>query len=103
MYIVIVWEKQAGAQQTASEEASKKMRQILEPTSWVRPMANNFYLVRTSSAEKRDQLKEQLIEVCRANPGTLHLAVSPVLPDGSWTGWLPKDMWDKVGRRTKLS
>jgi len=81
-------------------ELNGKLRACLDGYSWVKPLTTT-YIVKISDLEDRKAIRQRLIEVCQAHAKDINLLISPAMQGGNYGGWLPKDMWDKVKKRTE--
>lgn len=99
MHVLVVMDRQTTAT-AKSASVLAALKQCLHGYSWVKPMSIDLYIVKVASEAAREQLRRELVAICEENPGTFHVLISPALPDGSWSGWLPKAVWEKVKKRT---
>ena len=101
-HCIVSWDMYAeDAAVRARVQASLKA--VLKGRSWVRPMAQvPLYIVKISDPLERERLKDELVEIARANPRSVRLVVGPVT-QGTYGGWLPKSMWGKIRKRTHLA
>jgi hypothetical protein len=76
-----------------------QLRDALASYSWVMPL-DLFYIVRIRSEMDRFVIVEQLKQICRAT-GLVRFVASPPMRGGQYRGWLPKDMWTKIKKRSK--
>lgn len=99
MHVVISWDiKTQGDSWTKLDDA---LRKAIGSYTWVRPLTT-FYIVRISDPAHRELILDNLLAVAKASPQiTIHIVISPVMSSGSYTGYLPKDMWDKINKRTQ--
>lgn len=98
MHVVVSWDiKTEGPRWSEIDDG---MRTALKPHSWVRPLST-FYIVRVASDVERRLLKDRLREVVTSVPEKVHYIVTPAMVGGSYSGWLPKDMWEKINLRTQ--
>jgi hypothetical protein len=96
--VVVAWHPLSTTDNT--KDAVAELRECVGRYSWVKPMGSHLYIVRVARDDEREQLHEALVAVAREYAGSVHLVVSPAFPDGTWGGWLPRDMWQKVRRRS---
>lgn len=98
MHVVISWDiKEDGEER---ERLNKELKACFESCSWVKPLTT-FYIVKIKSIDQREEIKDCLVDVCKANPGKVNLLIGPATESGSYGGWLPKDLWPKVKKRTQ--
>ena len=98
MHVVVAWEIKIPLG-TERSQLAKSLRECLEGFSWVRPLSG-LYIVQVDDDVERDLIKSNLMEVSKANPGKLRLIISPVMDGGRYSGWIPKDLWPKIRKRT---
>lgn len=99
MHIVISWDIKAEGETWTKLDDS--LRKAIGTYSWVRPLTT-FYIVRIPEASNREQILNNMLDVAKASPKiTIHIVISPVMSSGSYTGYLPKDMWGKINERTQ--
>ncbi|WP_144401577.1 hypothetical protein [Isoalcanivorax pacificus] len=98
MHIVISWD--ISAEGNRWNTINDEMKECLSGYSWVRPL-KTFYVVKVNSSNHREQLITALQSVAKSNSEKIHFVASPAMTGGSYNGWLPKDLWDKIGERTK--
>ncbi|QDQ88129.1 hypothetical protein FMZ60_11400 [Alcaligenaceae bacterium SJ-26] len=97
MHIVISWDISEAGEKHA--EINDKLRTAFEKFSWVRPLTT-FYVVRISSESERISIRDQLVEIAKSVPQKVHIVVSPTMAGGRYDGYLPKDMWEKLNKRS---
>jgi hypothetical protein len=98
MHALVSWDiKSEGDEWNRINEA---MRECLRGYSWVKPLST-FYIVQIDDATDRADLKDDLVSVCKQNPGKVHFVISPALTGDSYSGWLPKTLWPKIKQRTQ--
>lgn len=98
MHVMICWEvKSTGPK---SLETAKLMKAALDGYSWVRPI-KNVYIVKVATAEERGALKDSLIAAIKESGEKVHLVITPPMAGGGYTGWLPRDLWERIDQRTK--
>ena len=96
MHIVVSWDISAtGSRWT---EIDDQLKAQLEGFSWVRPL-KTVYVVKVHSVSHRDELINNLQNVAKNTSETLHFLASPPMTGGSYNGWLPQDLWDKIRER----
>jgi hypothetical protein len=97
MHFVLSWDIQAEGDEWS--EVNKAMKLCLEGYSWVKPLST-FYIVKVSSQDEWEWIKEDLKEVAKNTDLTVHFVVSPLMDGGRYDGWLPKKTWPKIRKRT---
>lgn len=98
MHIIVSWDIKAPA--VRQEEINEQLRSAIKGYSWARPMGSVF-IVRVSDNDARKDLGRKLKDIAKQVPETVHVLISPGMVGGSYDGWLPKRMWDKINERTK--
>ncbi len=98
MHMVVSWEitLPSGEERSRLEES---INRCLKGFSWVRPLTG-LRIVQLEDETDRDLIRADLIEVCKANKGKVNIIISPVMVGGRYAGWLPKDLWPKIIKRT---
>lgn len=98
MHVIVSWDiKSTGDRWT---ELNDRLKSNLKTYSWVRPIST-FYIVKVSGESQRKSLIEGLNSVASSVSETVHIVVSPAMSAGSYNGYLPKDMWEKIRERAK--
>jgi hypothetical protein len=97
MHVIVYWERRGTTKD--NDPAILELRAGLDGYSWVRPMSGSLYVVQVASEVERTRLKDTLVDVCKKHPAAVHMLVSPAISNGSYGGWLPEDMWQKVNQR----
>lgn len=99
MHVTVSWDISATG--TKWTEINNEMKGTLQGYSWVRPL-KSLYVVKVDSPEERGELKDALISIIKKNKDRkIHLLITPLMQGGSYTGWLPKSLWEKLDQRTK--
>ena len=98
MHVTLSWEITATGDRWM--QVNNALKAALKGYSWVRPL-KTLYVVEVKSAQDRQELKDALLAVIKATPEKVNLVITPPMEGGSYTGWLPKDLWDKINQRTK--
>lgn len=98
MHVTLSWEITATGERWT--QINNALKGALKGYSWVRPL-KTLYVVKVDSAEDRQELKDSLLAVIRSTQEKVHLVITPPMDGGSYTGWLPRDLWDKINQRTK--
>ena len=75
------------------------LKQCLKGYSWVRPL-KTVYVVKVNSNEEKEVIKQQLKDVAKENQKKINILISPLMEGGSYSGWLPVDLWEKLKKRT---
>ena len=98
MHIVISWDiKAEGDRWNKLDDA---LRKAIGPYSWVRPLTT-FYIVKIPDPSYREIILNNMLGVAKPAPETIHIVISPVMSSGTYTGYLPQDMWQKINERTQ--
>lgn len=98
MHIVVSWDIAADGQKW--NDLNQALRTCISGHSWVKPLST-LYIVQIGGVEDRVVIKDQLRSICKQNPKTVHLIVSPAIEGGGYGGWLPKRLWPKIRKRTE--
>ena len=98
MHVTLSWEITATGQRWT--EINNALKGALKGYSWVRPL-KTLYVVKLASAEERQELKDAILGVIKSVDESVHLVITPPMEGGSYAGWLPRDLWDKINQRTK--
>lgn len=98
MHVMLTWEIQAQGERWTA--INTQLKDVLKGYSWVRPLRAT-YIVKVNSPENRLELKTSIIDVIKSTNEKINFVMTPAMEGGSYTGWLPKDLWDKVNQRTK--
>ena len=97
LHLQISWDIKASEPKWS--QLNNELRACLDGYSWVKPLTTT-YIVAIPSLEHRQAIREKLVGVCQANIKEVNLLISPAMQGGSYGGWLPRDMWDKIRKRT---
>jgi hypothetical protein len=101
MHIVVAWTFKSHITADQQKILNSDMRSTFSGYSWVRPLRGvTLYLVQLETVQDRQEISKGLIGFCKLHSNAMQLIVSPVIDDGTYNGWLPKDMWEKVKART---
>ena len=98
MHFIVSWDVKAIGER--EKEIDTALANCLKGYSWVRPL-KDFYIVRIESNADWDKIVQAMVEVGRQYKGEVNFIFSPVMQGGSYNGWLPKTMWDKIRERAK--
>jgi hypothetical protein len=99
LYVILAWEHLTGTneQVVAGNEA---FLAVVKERSWVHPLQNvNLYVIRVNDATDQASIHNQCIGVTKTFP-SMRFLITPVLPPGSFSGWLEAEMWPKLNERT---
>lgn len=88
---------------SADEPARRKdlrnaLRAQLRGYSWARAI-RDVYVVELESVEERRTLKAGLLDLARSETG-IRFIMTPLIGQGAYGGWLPKERWPKIRLRT---
>ena len=97
MHVTVSWDITASGSRFV--EINNLMKEALKGYSWVRPL-KSVYIVKVESADRRAELKNGLVNVIKTVNETVHLLITPPMEGGTYSGWLPKDLWEKINLRT---
>ncbi|MGD9874615.1 MAG: hypothetical protein AB7T27_10145 [Kiritimatiellia bacterium] len=97
LHILISWDIKE--KEPRWSELNSELKKCLSGYSWVKPLTTT-YIVKIPSVEHRQAIRQKLVEVCQTNAKEINLLISPAMQGGSYGGWLPKDMWEKIRART---
>lgn len=98
MHVTVSWDISATGPRWT--EINDLMKGALKGYSWVRPL-KSLYIVKVASAEDRTILKDGLVRVIKSVDEKVHVLITPPMEGGTYTGWLPKGLWEKINQRTK--
>lgn len=97
MHFVISWD--ISAQGTEWTDLNDKMRAILKPYSWARPLTT-FYVVNVPSQETWNKILAELSTFAKGHPNKINFIMSPLMQGGKYNGILPNNMWDEINKRS---
>jgi len=98
MHVTVSWDISATGPRWT--EINELMKGALEGYSWARPL-KSLYIVKVDSVEERNALKEALVNVAKSIDEKVYFLMTPAMDGGTYTGWLPKNLWEKINQRTK--
>lgn len=98
MHFVVSWDIEAEGEEWT--EINAAMKEGLSGYSWVRPLTT-FYIVKVGSLEDKESIYHKLIAVAKKYPREVNVVITPAMDGGTYSGWLPKDLWPKVRKRTE--
>lgn len=98
MHVVISWEITATGDRWTAINTS--LKEALKGYSWVRPL-KTFYIVKVQSQEQRNELNATLVKVVKGTHERINFVMTPAMEGGSYSGWLPRDLWEKINQRTQ--
>lgn len=99
MHTVVAWEI-LPALQFRADEIERALLAELKPYSWVRPLKHPFYIVKIGSESERGKLFEKLNDVAKRYSSEMYFFIGPSIPSTRYNGWLPREMWDNINKRT---
>ncbi len=96
MHFLVAWDIK-----TRSEylKLNNQLKGCLKGYSWVRPL-KNIYIVKVDSMEDRKLIRTSLNGVAKENGKKINILIGPLMEGGSYGGWLPMLLWDKIKKRT---
>ena len=97
MHFIVSWDIQA--EDGEWDEINAQLKECIEDYSWVRPLST-FYIVRVSDVQKWQEIRRSLIEVAESSTIRIHLVIGPLMYGGQYDGYLPKDIWPELEKRT---
>jgi hypothetical protein len=98
MHVTVSWDISATGNRWT--EINNLMKGALEGYSWVRPL-KTVYILKVDSVEERTELKNALVNVIKSVDEKVHVLITPPMEGGSYSGWLPKSLWEKINQRAK--
>ena len=97
MHFIVSWDIQA--ENGEWDEINAQLKKCIEDYSWVR-LLSTFYIVRVSDVQKWQEIRRSLIEVAESSTIRIHLVIGPLMYGGQYDGYLPKDSWPELEKRT---
>lgn len=98
MHLIVSWDIKT--EEPAWGRVNATLVEALKPYSWVRPLTT-FYVVPVTSEFDRLTLRDRLVKAAQAAaPTTVHIVISPAMSGGQYDGYLPKDYWQEIGKRS---
>lgn len=98
MHVMLSWDIPAEGERW--KEINQQLRECLSSYSWVRPL-KTVYVVKVDDHAERKALIAALTDVARSAPERVHFLMTPAMSGGGYNGFLPRDMWEKVTKRTE--
>lgn len=98
MHFVVAWDIKS--MESRRKVINDAMKEGLRGYSWVRPLTS-FYIVRVNSQESWISIKESLASTAQKFPSEVYFVMTPLMEGGGYRGWLPKDLWPKIRKRTE--
>lgn len=98
MHFIVHWGPQSGNAVPAAPQ--NDLLQILKPYSWVRPLPN-FYVVHVDTSDQYQWVSNGLNQAAQKYPNQIHLIVSPPMTAGTYTGFLPQNLWPQINERAR--
>jgi hypothetical protein len=96
-HVLVAWEIK-GATDERNKQLRTALKEQLKGYSWVRVL-QDVHIVKIDSVEDRLLLKERLAGVARVE-GNVNLILTPLMVGGTYSGWLPRQLWPKIRQRT---
>jgi hypothetical protein len=87
----------------AKREILEEVRAQFKGRSWIRPMGET-YIIRISSPAEHEEIRARLVAVARDRKDKgqkVWMLIGPPIESGSYNGFLPKDKWEKINKRTR--
>jgi hypothetical protein len=97
MHFIVHWEFQPVAASRAAIDA--ELGAIIAKYSWVRPLTN-FYVINVPSSESYQAATKLFNDVPKKYPGQIFLIVSPPMTGGTYSGYLPSNLWAELNLRS---
>jgi hypothetical protein len=72
---------------------------VLKPYSWARPLPT-LYVVNVPSQETWQKILGELTTVAQKYPQNVQMILSPIMQGGHYNGYLKKDMWEEINKRS---
>jgi len=98
MHCVVSWDIKAEGQRWT--EINDAIKEGLSGYSWVRPLTT-FYIVKVNSQGDWDFIRENIVSLAKTYSKEVNFVMSPLMDGGRYNGWLPKDIWPKIRKRTE--
>lgn len=98
MHITISWDIKA--EEPEWSQLNKELRKCFKGYSWVKPL-KTFYIIKINDIDNRKSIKAKIINLCQKNKKKINIIISPAIDSNTYSGWLPKPMWDKIKKRTE--
>jgi hypothetical protein len=98
MHFVVSWDIKAEGEKW--KEVNKAMREAIGDYSWVRPLTT-FYIIKVNSGNDWNIIQKNLVSIVKKFPEKIHFVMSPLMKGGGYNGWLPKDLWPEIRKRTE--
>lgn len=83
------------------EEIATALKNCIKIYSWVRPLTT-FYVVKVSSQQVWDSIRQCLQAVCLRYRGEVDLIMTPLMQGGKYDGFLPGNLWTEINQRTNV-
>lgn len=99
MHVIVIWSHRAklAAERRAVDAA---IEAILEPYASVRALPT-AHIVPVAAPADRVPLRARLLDLAHERPADFHLLISPIIASGTYSGWLPRSMWERVNAATE--
>jgi hypothetical protein len=97
MHFMISWEINASGH--AWTTLDDKMKGKLAQHSWVHVLKTT-YVVQVQSQTAWDSIHNELVNLCKANPGITFI-MTPLINGGAYNGMLPPNLWDEINKRSQ--
>jgi len=97
MHIAVSWDISASGERWT--EIDNQLKAPLTQYSWVKPL-ETFYIIKIGSEAERKNIKDALVQVATEVAETVHFLVTPAMIGGKYDGYLPKDTWPLINKRT---
>src|SRR3989442_7762540 len=98
MHIAVCWYIGATGERHGLIDVA--MKGALKGYSWVQPLGS-YYVVKVGGEADRQKIQQSLLAVAKSVPETVHYVISPLIPAGLYTGYLPQDTWPKLNETTQ--
>ena len=97
MHFVVAWDISAKGERWTA--INNDLKSVIDKYSWARPLTT-YYIVKVSGQSDWDAILNSLTTKAKSHKETVHFVMSPLMQGGRYNGILPKDMWDKINKRT---
>ena len=96
MHFVLSWDISATG--PARERIEQRLKQVIQPYSWVRPLTT-FYIIQVHSQREWDTILNDLNRTIGSDP--VQFVMTPLMSGGKYNGGLSQDLWDEINQRSR--
>ena len=97
MHVAVSWDISASGDRWNA--INERMKEGIRPYSWFKPLSA-FYVVKINGEIDRQTIQSNLEKTAESMSEVVHFVISPIMSSSRYYGYLPKNMWEEINKRT---